>query len=317
MVTLVPCSVSCHSTNFIYFCQAHNIKVNLSDKYPEFEDIPYEEYSEKEILMIPVGLLLLSIVIFIGSFALTGTPIQPGLEFTGGTEVRVDTQESVGKQTVRQSLPVSPESVVSVPGTNSYILTFESGSVQTDRLEQSISQTESIELEQVSEISPSLGKEAQVKGIIGLLIAFVLMSGFVIVTFRSFIPAVAVIASAIIDITVPLAAMQLVGIELSQGTIGALLMLIGYSVDSDILLNNAVLRTSKTFYNSVKEAMRTGITMNITSFSAVFVMTIISSIYRIDLLADIGFILSVGLITDIVNTYLMNFSILRWHTQGD
>ena len=36
--------------------------------------------------------------------------------------------------------------------------------------------------------------------------------------------------------------MRVVGIELSLGTLAALLMLIGYSVDSDILLTNRVLK---------------------------------------------------------------------------
>ncbi|MFB6185941.1 MAG: protein translocase subunit SecF, partial [Halobacteriaceae archaeon] len=92
-----------------------------------------------------------------------------------------------------------------------------------------------------------------------------------------------------------------------------LLMLIGYSVDSDILLNNHVLRRSGSFYESVYRAMRTGVTMTVTSISAMTVMTIVSYLFGIELLTSIGFILVIGLATDLMNTYMLNLSLLRWY----
>ena len=107
--------------------------------------------------------------------------------------------------------------------------------------------------------------------------------------------------------------MNLFGIDLTLGTVAALLMLIGYSVDSDILLNNSVLRQSGDFYESTRRAMRTGVTMTVTSIAAMAVMTVLASLFGIQIMRAIGFILVVGLLADLMNTYLINVSLLRWY----
>ena len=126
---------------------------------------------------------------------------------------------------------------------------------------------------------------------------------------------VAVIASAFSDIIVPLALMDLFGIKLSLGTVAALLMLIGYSVDSDILLNNHVLRRRGDFYESTYRARRTGVTMTLSSIAAMAVMAVVASQYalNIPLLSEVGTILVMGLVVDLMNTYLLNVSLLRWY----
>jgi preprotein translocase subunit SecF len=107
--------------------------------------------------------------------------------------------------------------------------------------------------------------------------------------------------------------MNVLGIDLSLGTVAALLMLIGYSVDSDILLNNHVLRRRGGFYESTYRAMRTGVTMTLTSIAAMIVMTAVSTLFGIPLLPEIGIVLVFGLTTDLMNTYMMNVSLLRYY----
>jgi preprotein translocase subunit SecF len=138
------------------------------------------------------------------------------------------------------------------------------------------------------------------------------MSVLVFLMFRTFVPSIAVVISAFSDIVIPLALMNVLGIELSLGTVAALLMLIGYSVDSDILLNNHIIRRSGGFYESTYRAMRTGVTMTLTSLSAMAVMALVAYLFGIDLLASIGLVLVLGLATDLMNTYMLNLSLLRW-----
>ncbi|MFB6201950.1 MAG: protein translocase subunit SecF, partial [Halorhabdus sp.] len=165
----------------------------------------------------------------------------------------------------------------------------------------------------ISERSASFGQRAQQTALLGVAAAFVGMSILIFVVFRSFVPSIAVVASAFSDIMIPVALMNVLGIKLSLGAVAALLMLIGYSVDSDILLNNHVLRRRGGFYESTYRAMRTGVTMTLTSLSAMVVMTIVSRLFGIPLLPDIGLILVFGLAADLMNTYLMNVSLLRWY----
>ena len=146
--------------------------------------------------------------------------------------------------------------------------------------------------------------------------AFIGMAIVVFFLFRKLVPSLAVVLSALGDILIPLAIMNLLGIQLSLGTVAALLMLIGYSVDSDILLTNHILKSKGNFYESTYNAMRTGLTMTFTSLSAITVMTISSFLFGVDLLTSIGVVLIFGLLVDLLNTYLLNFSLLRWYVEG-
>jgi len=139
------------------------------------------------------------------------------------------------------------------------------------------------------------------------------MSLLIFALFRTFVPSIAVVLSAFSDIMIPLALMNIFGFKLTLGTVAALLMLIGYSVDSDVLLNNHILNRRGGFYESTYRAMRTGVTMTLTSISAMVVMTIAAFLLGIPLLPEIGIILVFGLTADLMNTYLLNLSLLRWY----
>jgi len=39
----------------------------------------------------------------------------------------------------------------------------------------------------------------------------------------------------------------------------------------------------------------------------------VATIFNIDLMADIGVVLVIGLTADLMNTYLLNLSLLRWY----
>ncbi len=148
-----------------------------------------------------------------------------------------------------------------------------------------------------------------------LIIAFALMAIVVFVMFRTFIPSIAVLQAGFTDIIVPLAFVNLIGFRVSGAGIAAFLMLIGYSVDTDIMLTNRALRKGEQTLNKrLKSALYTGLTMTLTSLIVVFLSWIvvrnISSV-----LAEIFMILSVGLLTDIVSTWLGNAAILKWYCE--
>jgi preprotein translocase subunit SecF len=245
---------------------------------------------------------------------MTGAPVILGVEFVGGTELRVtpDTQENAFQDLNSNVFSEQPNSVQSIPADGSYIITFRGDSMDVaDATEQA--ESAGYTVQSSSTISASFGSGSQELALYGLLFAFLGMSVVVFGLFRSFIPSITVVASAFNVLVLPLAMMNLSGIELSFGTITALLMLLGYSVDSDMLLNDYVVKRGGEFYDAVYTAMDTGITMTLTSILAMAVMAIISSFAGIPLLRDIGVIIVFGLIIDIMNTYMMNVTILRWY----
>ena len=78
--------------------------------------------------------------------------------------------------------------------------------------------------------------------LVALGLSFLFIAIVVFITFRSFIPSIAVVYAAFMDIVIPVAITLLFNIKISAAGISALLMLIGYSIDTDILLTTRVLK---------------------------------------------------------------------------
>ena len=279
---------------------------DLPDRFP---DVDYTRYTNRQLAAVPLAVLGVALAILAAWYVMSGTPVALGIEFTGGTEVQIQTSASQGE--VAQSLSGLDPTIQPVQvsgGTQEYIVTTQ----QTDGVRQTI-ESQGYEIASFSETSASFGTDSVRFTLFGLAVAFVGMSLLIFVLFRSFVPSIAIVISAFSDIVIPLALMNVLGIKLSLGTIAALLMLIGYSVDSDVLLNNHILRRRGEFYESAYRAMRTGVTMTLTSISAMAVMSAAAFLLAIPLLPQIGLVLVLGLSADLMNTYLLNLSLLRWY----
>jgi preprotein translocase subunit SecF len=280
-------------------------------------EIEYTRYSNRQLAAVPLAVLAVALLVLSGSFLVYGTPVPLGMDFAGGTELTVQTTTPEGE--IAASFDQTPESVTGTGTENQYIVRF--SSTDSDALtDQATDPDTGLEpdgdaevIQAVSSTSASFGEGSQQTAMIGLVVAFVGMSAIAFLLFRTFVPSIAIVISAFSDLVIPLAFMRLAGIPLSLGTVAGLLMLIGYSVDSDILLNNHVLRRSGDFYESTYRAMRTGVTMTVTSMAAMLVMAVSAYFFGIGLLTSIGIILFVGLPADLMNTYMLNLSLLRWY----
>ena len=149
--------------------------------------------------------------------------------------------------------------------------------------------------------------------LIAIVVSFIFMSIVVFIIFKDKVPSGAVILSAFADILMTLVTIDILGIKLSSGGIIALLMLIGYSVDTDILLTNRILKRQEGSVNErLYGAFKTGITMTLTSWIAVAVAFFVVKSFSVTL-SQIFTILLIGLTFDIFNTWITNASILKWH----
>ncbi len=127
-------------------------------------------------------------------------------------------------------------------------------------------------------------------------------------------PSFMVVLSAFADITMSIALVNLLGMKLSSAGVVAFLMLIGYSVDTDIMLTSRALKRKEGTINSrLKNSFKTGITMTLTSMVAVFVALILTTFSPI--LKQIFTILLIGLGFDIINTWITNSSLLKWYLE--
>jgi preprotein translocase subunit SecF len=152
-----------------------------------------------------------------------------------------------------------------------------------------------------------------------LIFAFLFMSVTVFIVFRNFVPSMAVILAALSDIIIAAGGMSLFGIPLSLASVGALLLLIGYSVDTDILLTTRVLkRREGTITERAINAMKTGFTMAAAAIGSMVALYVIVLFFipSAATLQNIAEVLMIGLAADVIATWLMNLGILRWYMES-
>ena len=102
-------------------------------------------------------------------------------------------------------------------------------------------------------------------------------------------------------------------IKLSTAGIAAILLLIGYSIDTDILLTTKLLkRRDGSIFERLYESMKTGLTMTTTTIVA---LTIAYFVATSLVLKQMFLIIVVGLLFDVIMTYAMNAGLLVWYAK--
>ena len=268
-----------------------------------------EKYSPKQLVVIPLVLLVISLILLALNMAATGMPVTPGMDFSGGTAVTIrttDTHEQL--QTVFTGYPLQDISDMN----DAKFLKFGTmDDTQSKALSALISQK--YPDSSISQISETFGKSLQYQAVIALIFSFIGMAIVIFLSFRTFVPSIAVVLSAFADMVMTAAVMNIIGITLTLGTVAALLMLIGYSVDSDILLTNRVLKRQGKLNDKLTGAFHTGIIMTSTTFAAAVALFVVSWFGSIQILVEISAVLIIGLVADILNTWLTNVGILKWY----
>ncbi len=269
-----------------------------------------EKYSPKQLVIIPLGLLAVSLVLLTLNMVSTGMPVTPGIDFSGGTAVTIFTTDT--REQIQSAFTGYPLIDISDGVNDGKFLKF--GTMDDEQF-RSLSTLISQKFPdaKVDQIGETFGKTLQSQAVLAMIFSFIGMAIVIFLAFRTFVPAVAVVLSAFADMAMTAAAMNIVGIQLSLGTVAALLMLIGYSVDSDILLTNRVLKRQGKLIDKLNGAFHTGIIMTSTTLSATAAMLTVSWIGGVQILFDISAVLLIGLLFDILNTWLTNVGILKWY----
>jgi preprotein translocase subunit SecF len=271
-----------------------------------------EKYSPKQLVIIPLVLLVIALILLALNMASTGMPVTPGIDFSGGTAVTVFTTDT--RDQIQTTFSEYPLIDISEGVNDGKFLKFSSmDDAKFKSLTSLISQK--YPDAKIDQIGESFGKTLQSQALVALVFSFIGMAIVIFLAFRTFVPAVAVILSAFADMVMTAAAMNIVGIPLTLGTVAALLMLIGYSVDSDILLTNRVLKRQGKLNEKLAGAFNTGITMTTTTLAATIALFLVSWFGSVQILMEISAVLLIGLIFDIMNTWLTNAGILKWYAQ--
>jgi len=271
----------------------------------------------KKLLLIPLILLILSISFLIFNYFSTGGVIERDVSLKGGISVIIE-KEGLNENEISSYLNSKFNSVIvrtltDLSTMRDIGLIIESSDAPEDELKDALKEKISFTEEQYSaEIYSQTFSESFYRQLIYvLLFAFILMSITVAITFRSFAPSITVIGCALTDILITLGIVSLFGLQISAGGITAFLLIIGYSIDTDILLATKLIKRSiGTKYDRLKQAITTGLTMILTTITALLIGFAFSTA---PVLKEIFSILIVALVIDIITTYFWSAPVLIWY----
>jgi len=279
----------------------------------------------KHLLILPILLFIAAIIVIGMKVATTGEFIEKGISLKGGTSVTIS-MDGLNKDaiiaTLNQKFPdvelnsrTIEEAGVQVGVIIESDIPSENEKLSNDFINAIKAETKATDVElSIETTGVSLGNSFFKQAMISLLVAFFLMAIVVFIYFRTPVPSALVVISAAADIIITVAILDVLHIKVGTAGIAALLMLIGYSVDTDILLTMRVLKRKdgQTVYGETVRSMKTGMMMLLTTTAAVIAaMTVAQS----PVLKEILVILVIGLLVDVINTWIQNAGLLRWYLE--
>jgi len=268
--------------------------------------------SYKKLMVIPFLVLAFSLV-WLFNMVYTDS-INYSIDFRGGTEISIETQSSPDATALKSSLSEYDANVRTGRGATSWTILVDvpSGTNSTAVIDAVREAGYSFDNFSVQSIGASLGKSFLQQAVIALVFAFIAMAIVIFIVFRIPLPSFYVILCGFADLIEAFVFSQILGINLSLASFAALLLLLGYSVDTDIVLTTRLMKSEGSASHNLRQAVKTGMTMTLTAISTLSILFILSVS---PVVSEISAILVIGLLFDIMNTWITNAGLLRWYLE--
>lgn len=242
--------------------------------------------------------------------------IQPGglsldVDFKGGTQIVIESSQAFDTTSMENILKQYEVTIRVAKGLSSYstMIDFDASIDQTEVVNTLKENGFVFEKYSVQSVSPILSASFFSQAIMVLIVSFVFMSLVILYIFKSPVISAYIAISPAISIIETLAITQMLGIKLSMAGFAALIMIVGYSVDGDVIIaTRALKRTDITMNERFKASFKTSLTMQITTIAALTALLIFSVS---GVITTIAIYLLIGLILDLQNTWLLNANLLR------
>jgi len=271
-------------------------------------EINFERLLDR-LILVPIILLIISISILSYNYLTSGFFIKKDVELSGGLSLSIKIKESIDPKEIERIIPGS--SVRMSHGYGSDVLIVQAPTKNEKEVIEKI--REKIYFDEsdveIGTIDPTVGEIFWKQAKIALIIAFIFIGIVVFLAYREILPSIAMLLSTISDVIITVAVLSVLNINLSLPVIAGLLMIIGYSVDTDVLLATRMLKRSGDINSRIFSAIKTGMTMTLTTISALLCIYIFSGGTA---LRYISLTLLIGLSADIINTWITNTYLFRF-----
>ncbi|MBD3203241.1 MMPL family transporter [Candidatus Woesearchaeota archaeon] len=276
----------------------------------------FKNFNKLQIFLVLLTVLATGALII--NYAKTGSFVSKDVSLTGGLSVTIHTDAEINPENLRDDLSKEfPRSSINVrtlqvSGQEQGIIIEDSNTDDSDQLvaylKENINGITENDIS-VETMGSTLGKSFFKEIFIALFFAFICMGLVFLYYFRSLFATFAALVSAFLDIFITLGIITALQIKLTSGGIASFLMLIGYSIDTSILISTKMLKDKKADMNEgIKEAMKTGFTMSAAGIAAMFISFIFTNNFA---LRQIMLILVIGLVIDLFTSWIGNVAILK------
>jgi len=161
-------------------------------------------------------------------------------------------------------------------------------------------------------IEPAISQTYLHGAMLAILCAFIAMAVIVYITFWHRVVGVMLFCVAL-NMLWALGGLALLQIQFSLASLSGFLLMVGFSVDTNILLTTHVLkRVGGTPRERMANAMRTGYMITRTSLATMICINILVTNASITQLVTV---LTFGLAGDLLNTWFLNAGILLWYAE--
>ena len=284
--------------------------MSLKEKILNIYDKDY-----KKLLVIPMVILFLAIIQIIAQVVTTGDFVERDVNLKGGSTITIlqSIDINILQKFLQERFPDLDIGVREITYNGAQIGIGIESEAQEEKDINFIVSTVREKLNfgdyTVEITGSSLGSSFFRQAVIAMILAFVLMAIVVFIYFRTPIPSLALILCALSDIVETLAIFNLLGMKLSSAGIAAFLMLVGYSIDNNILLTARLIkRTEGTLLDRTLGALRTGMVMTTTTITVSIAALIFTNN---EVIRQIMTIILIAQFADIINTWVQNTAILR------
>lgn len=271
------------------------------------------ELRPRNLIFIPIALFAVSVGLLLWNYSQTGDFILKDIDLKGGTLVTISSPDPIDERLL--------EAEVSEKFGSSFVnsLRTTSGFGATIQVEKGVRGSEVVEVVKGAGIEVLDFSEQSIGPVLGniffeqvrntLIIAFILMSIVIFVIYRNLVSSFGIVFASLANILTTLAFASLFKINISFAGFAGLLMLIAFTVDTNIVLTSKVMaHGTDGFRARYRRALVTGITLIATITATMFIVLFLSTS---KLLVNISEILVIGFLSDLVFTWILNAGLLE------
>jgi len=254
--------------------------------------------------------------------------LNPGIDFTGGTEFTVDFDNPVNTADIRGVLAAIPsptdlsKSVIQdVSGKNRKVITtqldVEQNQDTIDRIESTLKDKFAVSEISRRSIGQQVSKELTQKGWQAILLAFVVIMIYVSWRFRLRY-AVGAVVALIHDVSIALGVFALFHIDINLPTIAAFLTIIGYSLNDTIVIfdrirENMKLERKSSAFDIINKSVNQSLSRTMNTSLTTFIPVIILFLFGGSVLRGFSVALLIGVVIGTYSSmYIANPILYAW-----